>query len=99
VPREIDPQALDEYLTYQYVPHPRTIFRGIAKLPPGHYAVYRDGQLDVRSYWQPDFNLEDVRPAAEYVEELRTLLTSAVELRLQSEVPLGRSFPAGSIRP
>ena len=40
VPREIDPQALDEYLTYQYVPHPRTIFRGIAKLPPGHYAVY-----------------------------------------------------------
>ena len=70
VPREIDPQALDEYLTYQYVPHPRTIFRGIAKLPPGHYAVYREGRLDVRSYWQPDFNLEDDRPAAEYVEEL-----------------------------
>ena len=62
VPREIDPQALDEYLTYQYVPHPRTIFRGIAKLPPGHYAVYRDGRLDVRPYWQPDFNVEDDRP-------------------------------------
>ena len=71
VPREIDPQALDEYLTYQYVPHPRTIFRGIAKLPPGHYAVYRDGRLDVRSYWQPDFNVEEARPAAEYAEELR----------------------------
>ena len=96
VPREIDPQALDEYLTYQYVPHPRTIFRGIAKLPPGHYAVYREGRLDVRSYWQPDFNLEDGRPAAEYVEELRTLLTSAVELRLQSEVPLG-AFLSGGI--
>ncbi len=75
VPREIDPQALDEYLTYQYVPHPRTILRGIAKLPPGHYAVYREGRLDVRSYWQPDFNLEEARPAAEYAEELRTLLT------------------------
>jgi asparagine synthase (glutamine-hydrolysing) len=96
VPREIDPQALDEYLTYQYVPHPRTIFRGIAKLPPGHYAVYREGRLDVQPYWQPDFNLEEPRPAAEYVEELRTLLTSAVELRLQSEVPLG-AFLSGGI--
>jgi asparagine synthase (glutamine-hydrolysing) len=96
VPREIDPQALDEYLTYQYVPHPRTIFRGIAKLAPGHVAVYRDGRLEVRSFWQPDFNLEDARPAAEYVEELRTLLTSAVELRLQSEVPLG-AFLSGGI--
>ena len=74
VPREIDPQALDEYLTYQYVPHPRTIFRGIAKLPPGHYAVYRDGRLDVRPYWQPDFNVEDRRPAEDYARELRTLL-------------------------
>ena len=95
VPREIDPQALDEYLTYQYVPHPRTIFRGIAKLPPGHYAVYREGRLDVRSYWQPDFNIEEARPAADYAEELRTLLTSAVELRLQSEVPLGAFLSGG----
>ena len=74
VPREIDPQALDEYLTYQYVPHPRTIFRGIAKLPPGHYAVWREGRLDVRPYWQPDFNVEDDRPAEEYAGELRELL-------------------------
>ncbi len=96
VPREIDPQALDEYLTYQYVPHPRTILRGIAKLPPGHYAIYREGQLYVRSYWQPDFNREEARSAADYAEELRTLLRSAVELRLQSEVPLG-AFLSGGI--
>jgi asparagine synthase (glutamine-hydrolysing) len=96
VPREIDPQALDEYLTYQYVPHPHTILRGIAKLPPGHVAVYREGRLDVRPFWQPDFNLEEARPAAEYAKELRTLLTSAVELRLQSEVPLG-AFLSGGI--
>jgi asparagine synthase (glutamine-hydrolysing) len=96
VPREIDPQAIDNYLTYQYVPHPRTIFRGIAKLPPGHYAVYRDGRLDVHAYWQPDFNVEEDRPAADYAQELRKLLTSAVEMRLQSEVPLG-AFLSGGI--
>ncbi len=62
-PREIDPVALNEYLVYQYVPHPRTIFRNIAKLSPGHYAIYENGKLDVRSYWNPDFNWKRiVRP-------------------------------------
>jgi asparagine synthase (glutamine-hydrolysing) len=95
-PREIDPQALDEYLTYQYIPHPRTIFRGIAKLPPGYFAVWRDGRLNVQPYWQPDFNAEDHRPVREYAEELRALMTSSVEMRLQSEVPLG-AFLSGGI--
>ena len=96
VPREIDPQALNDYLTYQYVPHPRTIFRGIAKLPPGHLAVYENDRLEVRPYWQPDFNAEDDRPREEYARELRELLTAAVEMRLQSEVPLG-AFLSGGI--
>ena len=63
VPRHIDPQALDEYLTYQYVPHPRTIWQGISKLPPGHLAVYREDRLEVRPYWQPDFRIEERLPA------------------------------------
>ena len=96
LPRELDPQAIDDYLTYQYVPHPRTIFRGIAKLPPGHLAVYEDGRLDVRAYWRPDFNEQDDRPRAEYVAELRELMTAAVEMRLQSDVPLG-AFLSGGI--
>ena len=95
VPREIDPQALDEYLTYQYVPHPRTIFRGIAKLPPGHYAVYRDGRLELGCYWQPDFNREDERPPAEYADELRETADvvgrgAAAERRAARGVPLRR---------
>ncbi len=96
VPRDIDPQAVDEYLTYQYVPHPRTILQGINKLPPGHYAVFRDDRLKVDRYWQPNFNREQQRPAEEYAEELREKLTSAVELRLQSDVPLG-AFLSGGI--
>ncbi len=96
VPRRLNPQALDAYLAYQYVPHPWTIFQGIAKLPPGHYGVYEGGQWDVRPYWQPDFNVEEDRPAEEYAQRLRELMTSAVELRLQSEVPLG-AFLSGGI--
>jgi len=96
VPREIDPQAVDEYLTYQYVPHPRTIFQGIRKLPPAHYALWREGRLDVECYWSPDFTREVPRPAEEYRRELRSLLSDAVRRRLMSEVPLG-AFLSGGI--
>jgi asparagine synthase (glutamine-hydrolysing) len=95
VPRAVDPGAIDAYLTYQYVPHPQTIFQGIHKLSPGHYAVYRDGELQVAPYWQPDFRVERERPYEEYAAEVRELLTSAVEIRLQSEVPLGAFLSGG----
>ncbi|OYV85285.1 MAG: hypothetical protein B7Z73_13860, partial [Planctomycetia bacterium 21-64-5] len=95
IEREIDPSALDEYLTYQYVPHPNTIFRGFRKLPPGHRAVYRDRRLCVEPYWQPDFTFEAARPEAEYRAELRETLTAAVEKRLQSDVPLGAFLSGG----
>lgn len=95
VPREIDPGAIDEYLTYQYVPHPRTIFRGIHKLPPGHLAVYADGTLQVQPYWEPDFHVERPLSEAEAIERLRHVFESAVELRLQSEVPLGAFLSGG----
>ena len=97
VSREVDPRAIDAYLAYQYVPHPQTIFRGISKLPPAHYAVWREGRLEVRRrYWQPDFNRQIDRPWDDYTAEVRELLTDAVRLRLQSDVPLG-AFLSGGI--
>ncbi len=95
LPRELDPQALDEYLTYQYVPHPRCIFQGYAKLPPGCYAVWESDRLEVHRYWQPDFNVEAVRPFEQSAAELRALLTESVRLRLQSDVPLGAFLSGG----
>ena len=95
VPRRLDPESIDAYLAYQYVPHPRTIFEGIAKLPPGHLAVYREGRLSVRPYWEPDFQYEEREPERPWGEQLRELLTSSVELRLQSDVPLGAFLSGG----
>jgi asparagine synthase (glutamine-hydrolysing) len=95
IEREIDPQAIDEYLTYQYVPHPRTIFRGFSKLPPAHYAVFSEDGFSTHRYWDPDFEREVVRPMADYAAELRELLTSAVRLRLESDVPLGAFLSGG----
>ena len=95
LPREVDPQALDLYLTYQYVPHPHTIYKGFSKLPPGHFGVWENGQWAVHRYWSPDFNRQVDRPAEQYREALRETLTSAVRLRLQSEVPLGAFLSGG----
>ena len=95
LPREVDPSAIDDFLTYQYVPHPKTILRGFAKLPPGHLAVYQDDRLQVHSYWSPDFASERPVSLPEAAEELRRLLDSAVALRLQSEVPLGAFLSGG----
>jgi asparagine synthase (glutamine-hydrolysing) len=95
IARTLDPQALDEYLTYQYVPHPRTIFEGLAKLPPAHLGVYENGLWTTSCYWQPDFNQEAARPIADYAEELRELLASSVRMRLESDVPLGAFLSGG----
>ena len=95
VPREIDPIALDDYLTYQYVPHPRTIFKGISKLPPGHCATWSDGKFSVSKYWNPDLNEETDRPYDELREELRELLTDAVKLRLPADEPVGTFLSGG----
>ncbi|MDR2761091.1 MAG: asparagine synthase (glutamine-hydrolyzing) [Planctomycetaceae bacterium] len=97
VSREIDPYSLDDYLTYQYVPHPYTIFRGVFKLPPAHYAVWQDGDFCVKRYWQPDWNYEDKNYSfEEWKEQLRELVIDAVRIRMRSDVPIG-AFLSGGI--
>ena len=96
VPRRIDPIALDHYLTYGYVPHPRTILEGVFKLPPAHFAVWHEGSLSVEPYWQPDWNLVRDRPLEEDIEELRATLEDAVREQMISDVPLG-AFLSGGI--
>jgi len=94
VPRELSLEALHHYLTYQYVPHPLTMFQGIAKLPPGHYLTWKDGRAEVREYWRPTCRPEPLKEA-ECVERVRELLTESVRLRLISDVPLGAFLSGG----
>lgn len=95
-PRRVDPIALDQYLTYGYVPQPRTILEGVEKLPPAHYAVWRDGEFRIRRYWEPDWNRERRRSFEEDAEELRSLLGEAVGEQMAADVPLG-AFLSGGI--
>lgn len=96
VVREIDPNAVDEYLTYQYVPHPHTIFRGIKKLPPGHIAVIKNDSVQIEPYWKPNWNNEQNLSLPDAKGKLNELFLSAVQLRMRSDVPLG-AFLSGGI--
>lgn len=98
VPRELDSVALGQYLLYGYVPSPRTIYRGLAKLPPAHLAwvdLDRPSEMRLRRYWQPAA-AEPEDSAGAWQEEFEAELTEAVRLRLVSDVPLG-AFSSGGL--
>jgi asparagine synthase (glutamine-hydrolysing) len=97
VPRGWSPEALDAYLTLQYVPAPQTIYKAIWKLPPGHLLVAENGRVRTRRYWDLTFT-GDGDPAREdeYLERLDALVNESVRLRLVSDVPLG-AFLSGGI--
>ena len=98
VPRELDPVALQEYLVYEHVPNPRTIFEGIRKLPPGHVLTFDRNGLRLKQYW--DFDLSRSEAAARWpLEEWRDLFLDALErsvrMELVSDVPLGVFLSGG----
>ncbi|MBV8167970.1 MAG: amidotransferase 1, exosortase A system-associated [Alphaproteobacteria bacterium] len=98
VVRDLDPRAVEDYFAYGYVPDPKTIYRGVAKLPAAHRLVWRSGDAAPRlgPYWDMRYAPAasgDMDTAAEaLIERLR----EAVRLRLISDVPLG-AFLSGGI--
>src|SRR5437868_4084330 len=98
----VDPVALDEYLTYEFVPSPRSIIRGISKLRPGHTLTW---SLDartvvVRRYWAPELNVdatngERERDLDDECAALRAVLRESVRKELVSDVPLGVFLSGG----
>jgi asparagine synthase (glutamine-hydrolysing) len=106
VSREIDPEALDLYLTLNYIPAPWTIFKNIRKLMPGTYLVAEKGKVTVETYWDVPVGAEKredtpTRSApgeetGDFKKTLYALLEGAVKRRLISDVPLG-AFLSGGI--
>ncbi|MFX0196633.1 MAG: asparagine synthase (glutamine-hydrolyzing), partial [Candidatus Hodarchaeota archaeon] len=97
MPRDIDPTALDCYLSFGYVPSPLSILKAVRKLPPAHYAIHKESGLFIRQYWHLDMEHTDsIRSEQETLDELILLFDEAVRLRLISDVPLG-AFLSGGI--
>lgn len=94
VPREMDLVALDQYLLYEYIPCPRSIFKAIKKIPPAHALLWENGKIKIWRYW--DFPDEEIPIREEEAcEKLESLLRQAVKKRLVSDVPLGVFLSGG----
>jgi asparagine synthase (glutamine-hydrolysing) len=83
----IDPQALYDYLYFHTIPSPRTIFRGVSRMPPGHSATVEHGVVEAAPYWIPEFKPDRSRSFGSLREEFRTLLQRAVQRELQGQPP------------
>jgi asparagine synthase (glutamine-hydrolysing) len=95
VERDVDFDAIDSYLHYQYVPHPLSAFRALRKLPPAHTLVWQDGRIELNRYWKLSYSRNDVADKREAHELIREELLEATRLRLRSDVPLGAFLSGG----
>ena len=95
VAREVDLEALDQFLTYEYVITPRTILSGVRRLPAAHYLVFHDGRLDVRRYWDAAAVTSRQWSDDAAAAELHEVLARAVDRQMMSDVPLGAFLSGG----
>ncbi len=94
VPRTIDETAVYDFFTYRYVPTPKSIYRDVRKLPPGHVAVLEGERLSLTEYWTPTFGSARTSDA-DAVEMVRAKLSEAVTLHLIADVPVGVMLSGG----
>lgn len=95
ISREVDMQAIDAYLSYLCVPAPLTAFKQIRKLEPAHYLIWKNGEIETKRYWQPNFSKKIKISEEEAIEETTRILRESTRLRMISEVPLGAFLSGG----
>lgn len=93
--RDVVPEAIHDFLTLGYIPAPGSIFRGVAKLLPGHFLAYRHGEMRTAPYWHLPFEPKWDGAEKELEERLVEKLDEAVRIRLVSDVPFGAFLSGG----
>ncbi|MEH7224054.1 asparagine synthase (glutamine-hydrolyzing) [Bacillus sp. JJ1566] len=93
--KELNKDAIKPYLTFQYSVLDETFFKGVYKLKPGHYMLYKKGNIEIKPYWDIDFNAED-KGLDHYIEEINNTLKESVNYHKISDVKVG-SFLSGGV--
>lgn len=96
VPKEVDYEAIDHYLSLQYVPSPFTAFRGIKKLPPAHYLILENGGVNIVRYWEINHKEKLDMSEDAWKRKILDKLRESVRLRMVADVPVG-AFLSGGI--
>ncbi|TPV62104.1 asparagine synthase (glutamine-hydrolyzing) [Aestuariibacter sp. GS-14] len=95
VEREIRDDAVYDFFAYQYIPDPKTIFKGVHKCPPAHYMFYKNGELTCQQYWDVDFSKVSQASEEELTNQLRDLTAHCTRQRMIADVPLGAFLSGG----
>ena len=92
----LNPDMLQLYLTYTYVPGEDTFFQGLHKLMPGHYLIWKQGELTIKRYWTPTFHPDASKSIEEYAEEIHQTL-AAIMPEVKTEDETAESFLSGGV--
>ncbi|HSR87194.1 MAG TPA: asparagine synthase (glutamine-hydrolyzing) [Streptosporangiaceae bacterium] len=92
---DIDPTSLWHYLSFGYVPDPATLWRDLVKLPPGHHATIRDGEIRISRYWWPRMTPGPDRSLRTSAEDVEAALQDSVAAHMAADVPVGAYLSSG----
>lgn len=93
--KEMNPEALEQYLTFQYSVLPETFFKGIFKLMPGHYLLFKDGCAVTTRYWEPDFAMDPEAELEPLVDQIDAVMQDSVKYHMVSDVEVGSFLSSG----
>ena len=89
VKKEVNPEALENYLTFQYSVLPETFFKGIYKLMPGHCFTFKDGEMKIEKYWEPKFEPDNTKTMDEAIDEIDNVVANSIEYNKISDGEVG----------
>jgi len=95
VKREVNETAFYHYLTFQYVPDPETMYKGIYRIPPAHSFIIQNDAIQIMPYWEVTFAPDESKPFSYFVEGTREVLLESVDKHRISEVPRGAFLSSG----
>lgn len=93
--KELNEAALENYLTFQYSPTSETFFKNVCKLMPAHYFIYKDGQLDIKRYWDVHFEADEKRSLAQWVNDISDTFKNSVQAHKIADVEVGSFLSSG----
>lgn len=95
VKKEVNPLALENYLTFQYSVLEETFFKGIFKLMPAHCFTFKNGKLDIKRYWEPVFEPDHSKSMEQYVEEIDAAMQDSIAIHKRAETEVGSFLSSG----
>ncbi|MGN0667098.1 MAG: asparagine synthase (glutamine-hydrolyzing) [Huintestinicola sp.] len=93
--KELNTTALENYLTFQYSPTNETFFKNVYKLPPAHCFKWKNGSLDIRRYWDVNFNADETPDMDEWVKRISETFKDSVEAHKIADVEVGSFLSSG----